>query len=232
MSSRPFFVLEAQRPPVVIQCALCTEPTDISHKNVNLSGCCRNPICPECSSKPFSYEPFCLICRIPQRQRHDGTLYLDRSLWSLESYVNWEKRRGEIETFFATAGRMPGCCFFFHWNRYSWKHLDTPEIAEKYEKFCKHLLKKTYVHFWTRFCSVRGYPIVSPRMLACSRSFIVYSTDSFFPWVPERRKVMSRCHFGVVSTIVKRLVAEKQGEHIIFNQRFLMQILHRFLAKS
>jgi len=232
MASCLFFVLEKQRPSVVIQCALCTKPTDISHEHVNLSGCCHNPICPECSSKTFSDKPFCLICCIPQRQRYDGTLYLDRSLWSLESYVDWEKRRGKIETFFATAGRMPGCCFFLHWNRYSWKHLDTPEIADKYEKFCKDFLKKTYVHFWTRFCSLRGLPIVSPRMLACSRSYIVYSTYPFFPWVPKRRKVMSRCHFGVISTIAKRLVAEKQGDHVIFYRRFLMQILSRFLARS
>jgi hypothetical protein len=89
------------------------------------------------------------------------------------------------------------------------------------------LLKKTIVHFWTRFCSLRGYPIVSPRMFACSKSYIIYSTHPFFPWVPEGRKVMSRCHFGVISTIVKRLVAEKQGDRIIFQK-----ILHRFLARS
>jgi hypothetical protein len=221
------YLFSKKRPSVEIKCALCTKPTDISHEHVNLSGCCHNPICPECSSKTFSNPTFCLICCITQRQRHDGTLNLDRSLWSLESYVNWEQRRCEIETFFATAGRMPGCCFFLHWNRYSWKHLNTPEIAKKYENFCQHLLKKTIVHFWTRFCSLRGYPIVSPRMFACSKSFMVYSTHPFFPWVPERRKVMKKCHFGVVSTITKRLLAEKQED-----RRFLMQILHRFLAGS
>lgn len=219
------YLFSKKRPSVEIKCALCTEPTDISDEGVSLSGCCHNPICSKCSSKPFPDEPFCLICRIPQRRCFDGTLYKDYSLWILESYVDWEKRRGEIETFFARAKRMPGFSFFFHWNRYSWKNLDTPEIAEKYEKFCNHLLKKTIVHFWTRFCSIRGYPIVSPRMFACSKSFIVYSTHPFFPWVPERRKVMSRCHFGVVSTIAKRLLAEKQGD-----RRFLMQILYRFLA--
>lgn len=232
MASCLFFVLEKKCPSVVIQCALCTKPTDISDKHVSLSSCCHNPICPECSSKTFPNKPFCLICRIPQRQRHDGTLHLDRSLWSLESYVNWEQRRREIEIFFATAGRMPGCCFFFNWNRYSWKHLDTPEIAEKYKLFCEKMYKTTFVHFWTRFCSVRGYPIVSPRMFACSKSFIVYSTHPFFPWVPERRKVMSRCHFGVISTIAKRLVAEKKVDRINFYRIFLMQILHRFLARS
>jgi hypothetical protein len=154
-------------------------------------------------------------------------LYAQESLKYIFPDKHWHERKKQIETFFARAKKMPGCSFFFHWNRYSWKNLDTPEIAEKYEKFRQNLLKKTIVHFWTRFCSLRGYPIVSPRMFACSKSYIIYSTHPFFPWVPERRKVMSRCHFGVISTIVKRLVAEKQGDRIIFQK-----ILHRFLARS
>jgi hypothetical protein len=154
-------------------------------------------------------------------------LYSDKDSKYIYPDKHWHERKEQIDAFFAKARTMPGCCFFLHWNRYSWRNLDTPEIAEKYEKFRQHLLKKTIVHFWTRFCSLRGYPIVSPRMFACSKSFIVYSTHPFFPWVPERRKVMSRCHFGVISTIVKRLVAEKQGD-----RRFLIQILRRFLAGS
>ena len=214
------------RPSFKIRCALCTAPTDISDEGVGLSNCCHNPICSNCSSKPFPNPTFCLICRNSQRLCPDGTLYKDYSLWSLKSYVDWEKRRGKIETFFATAGRMPGCCFFFQRNRneYSWKHLDTPEIAEKYKKFCEEMYKKTYVHFWTRFCSVRGYPIVSPRMFAFSKSFMVYSTHPFFPWVPKRKQIMKKCHFGVVSTIAKRLLAKKQ-----IDPRFLMEILERFL---
>lgn len=219
-------------PSVTMHCALCTKSTDISDRGVHLSFCCENPICPECSSKPFPRPTFCLICRRPQRLSEDGFLYSDKDSKYIYPDEYWRKRKEKIEAFFARARTMPGCSFFLHWNRYSWKNLDTPEIAEKYEKFCQHLLKKTIVHFWTRFCSLRGYPIVSPRMFACSKSFIVYSTDSFFPWIPERRKVMSRCQFGFISTIAKRLVAEKQGDRIIFYRRFLMQILHRFLAGS
>ena len=221
------FLFQKKVPSVKMPCALCTKSTDISDRGVHLSFCCENPICPECSSKPLPRPTFCLICRLPQRLSDGGILYVQESLKYIFPDKHWHERKIQIETFFATAGRMPGCCFFLHWNRYSWKHLDTPEIAEKYEKFCKHLLKTTFVHFWTRFCSIRGLPIVSPRMFACSKSFIVYSTHPFFPWVPERRKVMSRCQFGVVSTIAKRLVAEKQGD-----RRFFMQILSRFLARS
>jgi hypothetical protein len=216
-----------QRPSIDICCAHCYQPTDISDESVFLTGCCHNPICPECLSKSFSESTFCLICSTLQRHCDDGTLYKHYGLWELESYVDWDLRRVKIDAFFATAKRMPGFSFFLHWNRYSWKNLDTPEIAEKYTLFCQELMKKTYVHFWTRFCSIRGLPIVSPRMFACSKSYMVYSTHPFFPWVPERRKVMSRCQFGVISTIAKRLVAEKQGD-----QRFLMQILSRFLARS
>jgi hypothetical protein len=175
---------------------------------------------------------FCLICCLPQRLSEDGILYAQESLKYIFPDKHWLKRKKQIETFFETAKRMPGFSFFLHWNRYCWKNLDTPEIAEKYKLFCQELMKKTYVHFWTRFCSIRGLPIVSPRMIACSKSYMVYSTHPFFPWVPERRKVMSRCHFGVISTIAKRLVAEKQGDHVIFYRRFLMQILSRFLARS
>jgi hypothetical protein len=94
------------------------------------------------------------------------------------------------------------------------------------------MLKKTYVFFWTRFCSLRGLPIVSPRMIACSKSFMVYSTHAFFTWVPERRKVMSRCNFGVISIIAKRLVSETQEDRHNFYRRFFMEILRRFLARS
>jgi hypothetical protein len=157
-------------------------------------------------------------------------LHSDKDFKYIYPDKHWHERKEQIEAFFVKARTMPGCCFFFHWNRYSWKNLDTPEIAEKYEKFRQHLLKKNIVHFWTRFCSLRGYPIVSPRMFACSKSYIIYSTDSFFPWVPKRQQIRKKCHFGVISTIAKRFVAEKQGVCIIFNRRFLMQILHRFLA--
>jgi hypothetical protein len=219
-------------PSIIMPCALCTEQSDISDQDVHLSFCCENLICSGCSSKRFPSPTFCLICCLPQRLSESGILYAQESLKYIFPDKHWHERKKQIDAFFETARRMPGCSFFFHWNQYSWKNLDTPEIAEKYEKFCQVLLKKTYLHFWTRFCSLRSYPIVSPRMFACSKSYIVYSTYSFFPWVPERRKVMSRCQFGVISTIAKRLVAEKQGNCIIFYQRFLMQILSRFLAGS
>ena len=215
-------LLSKKVPSVIIPCALCPKSTDISDGGVHLSFCCENAICPECSSKPLPRPTFCLICCLPQRLSEDGILYAQKSLKYIFPDKHWHERKKQIDAFFATAKRMPGCSFFFHWNQYSWKNLDTPEIAEKYKKFCQVLLKKTYLHFWTRFCSLRGYPIVSR-----SKSYIVYSTHPFFPWVPERRKVMSRCHFGVISKIAKRLVAEKQGD-----QRFLMQILNRFLAGS
>jgi len=207
---------------VEFPCALCTKEANISDICVHLSFCCENPICPECSSKPLTCPTFCLICCRPQRLSEGGILYAHKSLKHIFPDKHWHERKKQIEAFFAKARTMPGCCFFLHWNRYSWQNLDTPEIAEKYEKFRQHLLKKTIVHFWTRFCSLRGYPIVSR-----SRSYIIYSTHPFFPWIPERRKVMSRCHFGVISTIVKRLVAEKQGDHVIFQK-----ILSRFLARS
>jgi hypothetical protein len=219
-------------PSLTMPCALCTKPVDISDRCVYLSFCCDNPICEECSSKPLPCPTFCLICCRPQRLSENGFLYSDKDSKYIYPDKHWHERKEQIEAFFAKARTMPGCSFFFHWNRYSWINLDTPEIAEKYEKFCQVLLKKTYVHFWTRFCSLRGYPIVSPRMFACSKSYIVYSTNPFFPWIPERRKVMSRCHFGVISTIAKRLAAEKQGKRIIFYQRFLMQIFSQFLARS
>jgi hypothetical protein len=96
----------------------------------------------------------------------------------------------------------------------------------------KEMLKKTYVFFWIRFCSLRSLPIVSPRMIACSESFMVYSTHAFFPWFPKRQKIMSRCNFGVISTIAKRLVAEKKEYRDNFYRRFFMEILRRFLARS
>jgi hypothetical protein len=221
------FLLKKKVPSVTMPCALCTKSTDISDGGVHLSFCCENPICPECSSKPLPRPTFCLICCLPQRLSEGGILYAQESLKYIFPDKHWHERKTQIEIFFATAKRMPGCSFFFHWNRYSWKHLDTPEIAEKYKKFCEEMNKTTFVHFWTRFCSLRGLPIVSPRMIACSKSFMVYSTHPFFPWIPERRMIMSRCHFGFISTIAKRLVSEKQGD-----QRFLMQILSRFLARS
>lgn len=220
-------LLSKQPPSITMHCALCTIPTDVSDGGVHLSFCCENPICPECSSKPLPRPTFCLICRLPQRLSNGGILYAQESLKYIFPDKHWHERKEQIKAFFAKARTMPGCCFFFHWNRYSWKNLDTPEIAEKYEKFCKYMLKTTYVHFWTRFCSLSGLPIVSPRMIACSKSFMVYSTHPFFPWIPERRKVMSRCHFGFISTIVKRLVSEKQGAPDVFHQ-----ILRRFLARS
>ena len=183
----------------IIPCALCTKPTDISDRGVHLSFCCENAICPECSSKPLPRPTFCLICCLPQRLSEDGILYAHKSLKYIFPDKHWHERKKQIEAFFAKAITMPGFSFFLHRNRHSWKNLDTPEIAEKYKLFCQELMKKTYVHFWTRFCSIRGLPIVSPRMFACSRSYMVYSTHPFFPWVPERRKVMSRCHFGVIS---------------------------------
>jgi hypothetical protein len=111
-------------------------------------------------------------------------------------------------------------------NAFKMCHPSLTFIAER------EMLKKTYVHFWTRFCSVRGLPIVSPRMIACSRSYIVYSTDSFFPWVPKRQKITSRCNFGVISTIAKRLVAEKQEDLNNFYRGFFTKILERFLRRS
>ena len=212
---------------VEFPCALCTKKANISDGGVHLSFCCENPICSECSLKPLPRPTFCLICRRPQRLSNGGILYAQESLKYIYPDKHWPERKEQIEAFFAKARTMPGCSFFFHWNQYSWKHLDTPEIAKKYKIFCEEMNKTTIVFFWTRFCSLRGYPIVSH-----SRSYIIYSTHPFFPWIPERRKVMSRCHFGVISTIVKRLVAEKQGDRIIFYRRFLMQILHRFLAGS
>jgi hypothetical protein len=217
---------------IIMPCALCTNPANISDGGVHLSFCCENPICSECSSKPLRRPTICLICCIPQRLSEDGFLYSKKHSKYIFPDNHWHERKKQIEAFFAKARTMPGRSFFFHRNRYSWMNLNIPEIAEKYENFCKDFLKKTYVHFWTRFCSVRGLPIVSPRMFACSRSYIVYSTHPFFPWVPERRKVMSRCHFGVISTIAKRLVAEKQEDRNNFYRIFLMQILHRFLAGS
>ena len=205
---------------VTMPCALCNKPTNISDYLCHLSFCCENPICPECSSKPLPRPTFCLICCLPQRISKSGILYAQESLKYIFPDEHWLKRKKQIETFFARARKMPGFSFFLHRNRYSWKHLDTPEIAEKYKLFCEEMYKTTFVHFWTRFCSLRSLPIVSR-----SSSYIVYSTHPFFPWVPERRKVIRRCHFGVISTIAKRFVVEKQGE-----RRFLMQILHRFLA--
>jgi hypothetical protein len=67
-------------------------------------------------------------------------------------------------------------------------------------------------------------------MIACSRSFILYSTHPFFPWVPERRMVMSRCQFGLISMIVNRFVSESIDTKK--RRNFIMQILRRFLAKS
>jgi hypothetical protein len=217
-------------PSVTMHCALCSTATDISDGGVAVSFCCENPICPECSSKPLQRPTFCLICYRPQRLSDGGILYAQNFLKYIFPDEHWQEKKRQIETFFAKAKKMPGCSFFFQWNQYSWKNLNTPEIAEKYKIFCEEMNKTTYIYFWTRFCSLRGFPIVSPSMFACSKSYIIYSTHPFFPWVPERRKVMSRCHFGVISTIVKRLVAEKQGDRIIFYRRFLMQILHRFLA--
>ena len=209
-------------PSVIMPCALCTEQANISDRDVHLSFCCENPICSGCLSKPLLCPTFCLICCLPQRLSESGILYAQESLKYIYPDKHWHERKIQIETFFETARKMPGCSFFFHWNRYSWQNLDTPEIVKKYKKFCQVLLKKTYMHFWTRFCSIRGYPIVSR-----SKSYIVYSTHPFFPWIIERRKVMSRCQFGVISTIAKRLVAEKQGDCINFHQ-----ILSRFLARS
>jgi hypothetical protein len=216
------FLFQKKVPSVTMHCALCTKSTDIIDEGVHLSFCCENPICSECSSKPLPRPTFCLICRLPQRLSEGGFLYVQESLKYIFPDKHWHERKIQIETFFAKAKKMPGCSFFFHRCRYSWEHLDTHEIAEKYKLFCEEMYKTTFVHFWTRFCSIRGYPIVSR-----SKSFMVYSTHPFFPWVPERRKVMSRCHFGVISTIAKRLLAEKQGD-----RRFLMQILSRFLAGS
>jgi len=216
------FLFSKNLPSVTIPCALCTIPTDISDGGVHLSFCCENPICSECSSKPLRHPTFCLICCRPQRLSEDGILYAQEFLKHIFPDKHWHERKTQIEAFFATARRMPGCSFFFHWNQYSWKHLDTPEIAEKYEKFCEEMKKITFVFFWTRFCSLSGLPIVSS-----SRRYIVYSTHPFFPWTPERRRVMSRCQFGFISKIVKRLVSEKQGDRIYFHQ-----ILRRFLARS
>lgn len=212
-------------PSVKMPCALCTEPTNVSDHLCHLTFCCENPICSECSSEPLPRPTFCLICCLPQRLDKGGILYVQESLKYIYPNEHWHKRKEQIETFFAKARTMPGFSFFFHRKQYSWKNLDTPEIAEKYKLFCEEMHKTTFVHFWTCFCSVRGLPIVSPRMFACSKSFMVYSTHPFFPWVPERQQIMKKCHFGVVSTIAKRLLAEKQGD-----RRFFMQILLRFLA--
>ena len=213
---------------IKMPCALCTREANISDRGVHLSFCCENLICLECSSKPLPRPTFCLICRLPQRLSDGGILYAQKSLKHIFPVKHWHERKTQIETFFAKARKMPGCSFFFHWNQYSWKNLDTPEIAEKYKNFCEDMNKTTYVYFWTRFCSLRGLPIVSPRMISCSRSYIVYSTHPFFPWVPKRQQIMSRCQFGVISKIVKRLVSEKQGVCI----NFFHQILSRFLARS
>ena len=216
------FLLKKKVPSVIFPCALCTKLTDISDSDVPLSFCCENAVCPECSSKPLPRPTFCLICCLPQRLSEGGFLYAQETLKYIFPDEHWLKRKMHVETFFAKARTMPGFSFFLHRNRYSWKNLDTPEIAEKYKLFCEDMYKTTFVFCWTRFCSLRGLPIVSR-----SKSFMVYSTHPFFPWVPERRKVMSRCQFGVISTIAKRLVSEKQGD-----RRFFMQILRRFLARS
>ena len=209
-------------PSVIMPCALCTEQSDISDKGVHLSFCCENPICSECLLKPLPSPTFCLICCLPQRLSESGILYAQESLKYIFPDKHWHERKKQIEAFFAKARTMPGCSFFLHWNRYSWKNLDTLEIAKKYKIFCEEMNKTTIVFFWTRFCSLRGYPIVSR-----SKSYIVYSTHPFFPWIPERRKVMSRCQFGFISTIAKRLVSEKQGSRDVFHQ-----IIRRFLARS
>ena len=208
-------------------CALCTKDANIYDSGVYLSLCCHNPICQECSSKPLPRPTFCLICCIPQRLSGAGMLYAEKYLKYI--YPNrdeyWEKRKTQIETFFATARTMPGCSFFFHWIKYSWKNLNTPEIAEKYNKFCEEMDKITFLFFWTRFCSIQGIPNVSSSM-----RYIECSTHPFFPWIPERRMVMSRCQFGVISMIANRLVS---GLLLTPKKRrnFIMKILRRFLAR-
>jgi hypothetical protein len=206
-------------------CALCTNDANINDSGIYLSLCCHNPICQECSSKPLPRLTFCLICCIPQRLSDGGILYAQEFLKHIFPDEYWEKRKKEIETFFATARKMPGCPFFFHWNHYSWKNLDTPDIAGKYKKFCEEMNKTTFLFFWTRFCSLRGLPIVSSSM-----RYIVYSTHPFFPWIPKRRMVMSRCQFGFISMIVNRFVSDVINTKI--RQKFFMQIIRRFLAKS
>lgn len=212
---------------VTMPCALCTEGANINHSGVHLSFCCHNPICQECSSKPLPRPTFCLICCIPQRLSGAGILYAEKYLKYI--YPNrdeyWHKRNTQIETFFAKARKMPGCSFFFHWIQYSWKNLDTPEIAEKYKKFCEEMNKTTFLFFWTRFCSIQGIPNISSSM-----RYIVYSTHPFFPWIPERRIVMSRCQFGFISMIVNRFVSG--GIDTKKRRNLIMKILNRFLAKS
>jgi hypothetical protein len=168
-----------------------------------------------------------LICSIPQRLSEAGILVSNPYLKYIypNRDIYWKERKTQIEAFFATASTMPGCSFFFYNNRnqYSWKNLNTPEIAEKYNEFTKEMDKITFLFFWTRFCSIQGIPNVSSSM-----RYIVYSTHPFFPWIP-RRRIMTMCQFGVIWMIANRLVSG--GIHTKKRQNLIMKILRRFLAK-
>jgi hypothetical protein len=163
---------------------------------------------------------------MPQRLSGAGILVSEKYLKYI--YPNqdeyWRVRNAQINAFFAKAITMPGCSFFLRRNQYSWKDLNTPEIAEKYNKFCEEMDKTTFLFFWTRFCSIQGLPFVSN-----SKRYIEYSTHPFFPWIPARHKVMKRCQFGLISTIVNRLVSEDIGTEK--RRNFILQILRRILAR-
>ena len=126
-------------PSVIMPCALCTEQSDISDKGVHLSFCCENPICSECLLKPLPSPTFCLICCLPQRLSESGILYAQESLKYIFPDKHWHERKKQIDAFFETARRMPGCSFFFIGISIPgkiWTHQRLPKNTNFFAKTC------------------------------------------------------------------------------------------------